>query len=211
MPTLGSQLQKVSRLLQREVAPGIGDSIIEVWRQSDVSTPGGAGYDAAGNEISAGSDAIGLAAMYYARFTHNAEGNESPAGGQPVSVLPYIFIFNAGDKPDIRGDDMLLEAAKRETDLAIADIGWWPLTEYATGTIEQPTAESQLYAEATSGGVSGADEPEWPAVAGETVEDGTVTWTMRDKRSFSVIDPGGRETINVEYVVVAQDSREGGR
>jgi len=208
MPTLGNQLQKVATQLQRKVAPGVGDSIIEVWRQK--TTPG-AGRDASGNELSSGTANVGLVGTYYARFTHNAEGGEPLAGGQPLSVLPYIFIFNAGAAPDVQGSDILLEAAKRDVSLAIEDLGWQPNKTQFFGTREQPTGESELYAVALNSGTTGAIEPDWPQVVGETVMDGSIEWEMAAKRSFSVIDPGGRETINVEYIVVAQDSREGDR
>ncbi|MDQ0204061.1 phage tail protein [Pectinatus haikarae] len=43
------------------------------------------------------------------------------------------------------------------------------------------TANCMLYAECTVSGTTGNSEPEWPA-AGQTVVDGTVTWTIKDLR-----------------------------
>ncbi|WP_196603423.1 phage tail protein [Pectinatus haikarae] len=52
------------------------------------------------------------------------------------------------------------------------------------------TANCMLYAECTVSGTTGSSEPEWPA-AGQTVVDGTVTWTIKDLRKPANIVPIG--------------------
>lgn len=47
------------------------------------------------------------------------------------------------------------------------------------------TANCMLYAECTVSGTTGSSEPEWPA-AGQTVVDGTVTWTIKDLRKPNI-------------------------
>lgn len=47
-----------------------------------------------------------------------------------------------------------------------------------SGDIVAPLTVNGFYAECTSTGITGASEPTWPTVDGETVDDGTVEWTM---------------------------------
>lgn len=63
---------------------------------------------------------------------------------------------------------------------------WQPSTVVAVGDVVKShsvTAKSMLYAECTSAGTSGTSEPVWGAL-GDTINDGTVVWTMRDLRIF---------------------------
>lgn len=66
---------------------------------------------------------------------------------------------------------------------------WSPATTYATGAWALATkGPIGFWLEATTGGVSGAtddDEPAWPTTAGETVDDSTVTWTVREELTFA--------------------------
>lgn len=56
---------------------------------------------------------------------------------------------------------------------------WAATTVYATGTRRKPTVSNNFFYEATTGGTSAGTEPTWPLVVGNTVVDGTVTWTCR--------------------------------
>ena len=83
---------------------------------------------------------------------------------------------------------------------------WTEATEYAQGVFCVPTEDNGFCYEATTGGTSDTDaegdpavEPVWPNVIGETVADGSVVWTCREKEeeanplsvSLSLKDTGG--------------------
>ncbi len=63
-------------------------------------------------------------------------------------------------------------------DVAVPAI-WITLTAYALGVFVSKIAGNAYRYECTEAGTSGAGEPTWPTTPGETVEDGTVTWTCR--------------------------------
>lgn len=57
---------------------------------------------------------------------------------------------------------------------------WTVATAYALGAFVQPVTPNTYRYEATVAGTShAATEPTWPTTLGETVSDGTVTWTCR--------------------------------
>lgn len=56
---------------------------------------------------------------------------------------------------------------------------WAGTTAYATGARVKPTVANNFFYEATTGGTSSGSQPSWPTVEGNTVVDGTVTWTCR--------------------------------
>jgi len=57
---------------------------------------------------------------------------------------------------------------------------WAALTSYALGVIRSPLAVGNgFFYEVTTAGISGAVEPTWPTTVGNTVTDGTITWTCR--------------------------------
>ncbi len=208
MPTLGEELQKVALQLQGEVAPAVGDDIVEVWRPRGGTVSGGVGINEAGESVRTGGGTTTGAAwngVYYARLSHDTGGNEPDITGPPLSVLPFSFLFNAGDRPDIGGNDFLLLGAKRGLSQTIADLGWKPQTPYDVGSVEQPTAHSEYYAVATTSGTSGSNEPAWTQSAGTLVSDGAMLWRMVKKRRFGVIDPGGAQTFDVVREVLAQE------
>jgi len=57
---------------------------------------------------------------------------------------------------------------------------WAATTAYTLGQFRVPTVDNGFKYEVTTAGTSGAGEPTWPLVPGNTVVDGTVTWTARD-------------------------------
>jgi len=63
---------------------------------------------------------------------------------------------------------------------------WVGLTLYATGAFVVPTVENGFCYEATTGGTTLVGEPVWPLVPGNTVVDGTVTWTCRTRSRLHV-------------------------
>lgn len=58
---------------------------------------------------------------------------------------------------------------------------WQSETEYSLEDYRVPTTDNGMCYECTTGGTSGETEPTWPLDVGQTVNDGTVTWTCRDK------------------------------
>jgi hypothetical protein len=56
---------------------------------------------------------------------------------------------------------------------------WAASTAYTTGKRVKPTVSNNFFYEATTGGTSSGTQPTWPTVEGNTVVDGTVTWTCR--------------------------------
>jgi hypothetical protein len=67
--------------------------------------------------------------------------------------------------------------------LAVPAGTWAPSTPYSEGDLVRPTApspRSTLYYACTEDGISGATEPPWPEIPGESVIDGTVAWSYRD-------------------------------
>ena len=54
-------------------------------------------------------------------------------------------------------------------------------TEYELEDFRVPTEDNEKCYECTTAGTSGLEEPPWPIVVGQTVADGTVVWTCREK------------------------------
>lgn len=82
------------------------------------------------------------------------------------------------------------------------EISEWEVEEpYSLGAYAEPTVLNGYCYEATAGGTSGAAEPEWPTTIGETVVDGTVTWTCRayggEEKTFASLEGGDIEAIQV--------------
>jgi len=65
---------------------------------------------------------------------------------------------------------------------------WVGLTAYGLGVFVRPTVENGFRYEATTAGTTAAGEPAWPLVLGNTVVDGTVTWTCRARGELHLGD-----------------------
>lgn len=76
---------------------------------------------------------------------------------------------------------------------------WAPNTNYSLFQYVQPTVPNGMLYRVTQEGTSGATEPEWPTVVGQTKTDGTVRWTAAssDERIPFVIG-----TVNGQPAVV---------
>ena len=93
-------------------------------------------------------------------------------------------------------------------------------TTTALGTVTKPSLgnENGLVAECTvAAGVYGT-EPTWPTVAGETVSDGTNTWTMREEKivnagvkGFTLGATGQTDTDGWKWIAVATDQESADR
>lgn len=56
---------------------------------------------------------------------------------------------------------------------------WIATTAYGLGDAARPITRNGYVYEVTTAGTSGGAEPTWPTIPGNTVVDGTVTWTCR--------------------------------
>ena len=61
---------------------------------------------------------------------------------------------------------------------------WQTLTEYSLEDYRVPTTDNGMCYECTTAGTSGEDEPTWTNLVGQTVQDGTVVWTCREKEAL---------------------------
>lgn len=87
------------------------------------------------------------------------------------------------------------ENYKLEFDFArVLEIIWRPGRVYSTGNYVRPVAPNGFEYEATTGGQSAAREPKWPLTAGNTVQDGSVTWTAR---AFGTNATASIDSVNV--------------
>ena len=60
---------------------------------------------------------------------------------------------------------------------------WVVETEYSLEDYRVPTTDNGMCYECTTAGTSGLTEPVWSIAVGQTVGDGTVTWTCREKEA----------------------------
>lgn len=71
---------------------------------------------------------------------------------------------------------------------------WQPGRAIAVSSFVRPTAPNGFEYEATTGGQTGRREPRWPDTVGQTVVDGSVTWTCR---AFSTAATDTIQSINL--------------
>lgn len=111
-----------------------------------------------------------------------------------MSVIKFLrdwtdlFNWSTDENPTTQQDYQ--EAVKNwiETERNIVDtLLWQPDTEYAIGDmVKTPSISSQYCLVCTTAGTSGANEPTYSDVSiGDTVTDGTVTWTVAKNESVN--------------------------
>jgi microcystin-dependent protein len=87
---------------------------------------------------------------------------------------------------------------------------WTEYTIYAAGQYVKATASYNYVYEVTTAGTSGGTEPTWPTTPGNTVSDGTVTWTCRAKwTSRNVGEVGGEESHYQKEAEIATHTHTG--
>ncbi len=81
----------------------------------------------------------------------------------------------------INGDPVVTPNQPQGLRVLIGGTAWTALTVVALGDFMVPTAglENGFRYECTTAGTTDVAEPAWPVVHGDTVVDGTVTWTCR--------------------------------
>jgi len=87
------------------------------------------------------------------------------------------------------GDPQTWEANKNYSPI------WQTSIDYQDGYVNAVTPNAYYY-ECTTPGTSGASEPTWPTTVGETVTDGTVTWTCK---SDIYVTPTTKNSYIYEY------------
>jgi len=77
--------------------------------------------------------------------------------------------------------------------MVVVHPAWAASTAYSLGDFVHATTFNGFRYECTTAGTSGASEPTWPLVEGDTVDDGTVTWTCR-RSQLAIQDSAGDPT-----------------
>lgn len=206
--------------LRRQVGPGLGDEIGEIWRlpvNADGVVPGGSGVGKYGTRLTGGVDvgrldqkSVKVAGYYCQKFENSNQslGVIRDDALQGITLAPWTIVFNAADAPDIGPADVIKLAAKRELSMTPAQVGWRKLQVYENGDDEQPVISSGLYYRCTVTGRTGATEPTWPATLNATVNDGSVTWKcMGPLQTFEIINPGAPDSIYIERLVGCRELR----
>ena len=101
-----------------------------------------------------------------------------------TSIFAAAFAQALSDKGFTVSDDDFAALVAVFANLSlVSGVNWKSGTAYEVGDICEASAveNSHKYMECTVAGTSGTTEPDWPTV-GNTQTDGTVTWTVRDKR-----------------------------
>ena len=129
----------------------------------------------------------------------------------PSSALAeryYYWIRHVNDNGDAGAFNATAGTAASTVDdpeylLEIATEKWLPVNNYALGALTIPTRPNGFcYEVTTDGGSSGAVEPAWPVVIGQTVADGGLVWTCKAAFSFetffkvALVDGAPRLTLS---------------
>ena len=130
---------------------------------------------------------LGLRALTLLDYEDRLVSGDLTADGVQYSsetgVTPSGEVFRKIVEPGISGVILWVELGlTAELRLDTAEVSAWVAeTAYSLGAIVKPAAgytEGCLY-ECTTAGTSGTTQPTWPTTDGQTVGDGTATWTCR--------------------------------
>ena len=173
------------------VAVGTFTTVLIAWAQPDYANHSlteilRADTDDIGQAVIIGSsvggqytDAVGTSAdkYYWVRFVsrQNVKGPASASAHGKTALDPQYVMAN-----------LLAQT-------------WQPSTAYGLFQYVKPTVDNGFMYRASVDGISGATEPDWPTVVGQTKTDGTAQWTTAatDERIPFVIG-----TVNGEPAVV---------
>lgn len=107
-----------------------------------------------------------------------------------AATCPLEFTQDPADKLDY--------TVKFDDELALR---WEPETSYSLSDRRRPTASTGFEYECTTAGQSGRKEPVWPKVVGQTITDGSVTWTCRALSSSSLRTTLASATWNADAAI----------
>jgi len=82
---------------------------------------------------------------------------------------------------------------------------WTASTAFSVGDAVIPTTPNDYFYECTDAGTSGDTEPTWPTTVGDTVNDGSVTWTCRKVVDFSLATSAVISAKRWYHVEIAED------
>lgn len=75
---------------------------------------------------------------------------------------------------------------------------WQASTAYALGDAVRPVTRNGYVYECTAAGTTGSSEPTWPTTPGNTVVDGSVTWTCRANYALANVAMSGGDFTNAD-------------
>ncbi len=167
-------------------------------------------------------------AQFYLSAIANAFGSVAGGGAPNVDFLTdtiYIALVGSGYTPNLATHDFWDDVVAQEVSgtgytangallgsktLTLTAANSWATTAatstvYSLGRIVRPSAGNGYLYRATVAGTSGGSAPTWPTVVGQTVTDGTVTWTNVGSSilQFDAADPSWTSsTITARYAVI---------
>jgi len=105
--------------------------------------------------------------------------------GEGTGSAPYYYWVSVTSQANNEGPKNALAGVIGRTSysqtyvLSVLTAKWQANHVYSANgyVIPNPVSETGLWYKTTAGGTSGGTEPTWPTVLGNTVADGTVTWT----------------------------------
>lgn len=138
--------------------------------------------------VNPGNVAVGRGIFYWKARVYSVFGNKLYSGTTLIQTLgtstgtvgfvaingptSYLFVCDGTD-------GYLITTADVVTQVNPTYSAWTATTALALGVKRRPIVANSLYYEVTTAGTTGAGEPAWPTTVGNTVVDGTVTWTCR--------------------------------
>lgn len=82
----------------------------------------------------------------------------------------YLFVVDGTDGYIVSTSDTVTQVNPTYS-------AWAGTTAYSLGDKRRPTVPNSIWYQVTTAGTTAAGEPVWPTTIGDTVVDGTVTWT----------------------------------
>lgn len=150
---------------------------VDEKKLKNYSTPGG-GDAATASRVDSVMLNVTTAGFSKENVAKATFGEGSLVTGASVTDEEHTIYANAFLRPSTNGLDIsAVTLSNKDGDDASA----WSATTAYGGTGEPlyavPTVANTYYYKATTAGTSDASEPTWPTTLGDTVVDGTVTWT----------------------------------
>ncbi|TDY61717.1 glycosyl hydrolase family 81 [Aminivibrio pyruvatiphilus] len=107
---------------------------------------------------------------------------QAPADAKEYATYTVYAVFGPS------GSTWQLKDTQYNSEIRGPFPAWTASHAYLPGNPVEPSAANGFFYTANGAGTSGASEPAWPASAGGTVTDGTVTWTANAKELRNVLN-----------------------